>query len=92
MSDVPACRQPLVRRFNPYDFEAAPSISVDSTSSAAAAFPTSRLQAARSWASRKEMTMKQVLLLLPMIEQHGVLHMDVDRQEHTLQVGCHTRA
>jgi hypothetical protein len=56
-------RPPLARRFNPYDFEAAPSISVESTSSAAA-FPTSRLQAACSWAARKQMVMKQVLLVL----------------------------
>lgn len=55
-------RPPLARRFNPYDFEAAPSISVESTSSAAA-FPTSRLQAACSWAARKQMVMKQVLPL-----------------------------
>lgn len=48
---------PLGRRFTARDFEAALSMEAEST---AVVHPTMRLQAARSWASRKQATMKQV--------------------------------
>jgi hypothetical protein len=57
---------------------------MESTSSAAA-FPTSRLQAACSWAARKQMVMKQVLLLFQRVLQACILHAaGVQRRE-----ACH---